>query len=221
NRAGFDPTPYNQAFRDYFTLANGRKDQRWMLSHLLSGPDFSVVAESEKVIRGVVTDADTGKGQPGLVIQLTGYYDDMMPPFPLTAKTDAQARYEIHGVRKAKSYLVQFLGDPATGYTPSQVWADDTTGYRPIAADLKVKEGVVVTGKVIDRATGKPIPGWAMAAVLSDNPFVKDYNYAKFKRPTGMPFIAASEEMDAAGTFRLVTLPGPVLLTAGPANRIL
>jgi RNA polymerase sigma factor (sigma-70 family) len=219
NRTGFDPTPYNQAFRDYFTLANGRKDQRWMQSHFLSGPDLSVVAETEKVIRGVVTDADSGEGQPGLVVRLTGYYDDMMPPFHLNAKIDADGRYEIHGARKAKSYLVQFMGDPVTGYTPSQIWAEDTTGYRPVIADLKVKKGVIVTGKVIDRATGKPIPGWAMAAVLSGNPFDKDYGYAKFQRPNGMPFVAHSTEMDSDGTFRLVTIPGPVLLMGGPNHQ--
>ncbi|HEY7153947.1 MAG TPA: hypothetical protein VH575_08290, partial [Gemmataceae bacterium] len=221
NRAGFDPKPYNQAFRDYFVRANGRKDQRWILSRLLSSPDLSIVAESEMVIRGVVKDSDTGKGQPGLVVQLTGYYDDRMPPFHPKAKTDAEGRYEIHGARKAKRYLIQFMDDTATGYTHSQVWADDTPGYQPVRADLKVKKGVIVTGKVIDRATGAAIPGGVWATVLPGNPFVKDYS--KFDTPSGAPVgapvVMHSDDMDDDGVFRLVTIPGPVLLKGGPNHQ--
>jgi RNA polymerase sigma factor (sigma-70 family) len=219
NRAGFDPTPYNQSFREHFNVINRRKDQRWVDRCLLYGPDLSFVAEPEKLIRGVVKDADTGKGQAGLKIRLTGYSDDRMPASSPEATTDAAGRYVIHGARKAESYLVQFMGDTATGYTPRGAWAVDTTGYRPVAADLAVKRGVIVTGRVIDRATGKVIPGWAAAAVLSDNPFARDYRFGSFATANGMPFIAHSGELDADGTFRLVTLPGPVLLMGGPDHR--
>jgi hypothetical protein len=186
---------------------------------LLSGPVLSIVAESEKVIRGIVRDTDTGKGQAGLEVMLTGYYDDTMPPFNPKAKTDAEGRYEIHGARKAKRYLLDSLSDSATGYTPSQIWADDTTGYQPVVADIKVKKGVIVTGKVIDRATGKAVPGWARSAVLSGNPFVKEYRYDQFFTSNGRPPLAYSRELDADGTFRLVTLPGPVLLMGGPNHQ--
>jgi hypothetical protein len=58
NRAGFDPKPYNQATID--NIPKGRRGhlERWMLS----SPDVSVIAEPEKIIRGVVTESDTGKG---------------------------------------------------------------------------------------------------------------------------------------------------------------
>lgn len=216
NRAGFDPEPYNKQFRDYFALANGRRDQRWIPAHLLYGPDIHLVAESEKVIRGNVTDADTGKGQAGLTVWLAGYGDQMNLPTSLTAKTDAEGRYTIHGARKAKRYLVQSASDETSGYTPSQVWADDTAAYHPVVADLNVKKGVVVTGKVIDGATGKAIPGWAIAAVLPGNPYIKDYKYDKFFPPSGRSLDAHSGQMDADGAYRLVTLPGPVSLSGGP-----
>jgi RNA polymerase sigma factor (sigma-70 family) len=219
NRAGFDPKPYNQAFRDHFTLANGRKDQRWMERSLLSGPDFSRVVESEKIIRGIVTDADTGNGQAGLEIVLRGYYDEMHPAFMPKAKTDAKGRYEIHGARKATRYLIDSLGDSATGYMPGQMWAEDKPGYQPVPADLKVKKGVIVTGKVIDRATGKAVPGMAAVAVLAGNPFVKEYQYDKLFGLNVMPLVARSGEMDAEGSFRLITLPGPVLLMGGPNHQ--
>jgi uncharacterized GH25 family protein len=214
NRAGFKPEPYNKAFRDHFIAANQRKDQPWMSYWMLSGADVKVVAMAEKVIRGVVKDADTGKGRPGLVVQLAGDSDGGLTPSHLKAKTDGEGRYEIRGARKAKSYRLLVASDPGAGYMPTQKWADDTTGYQPVVADLKVKKGVVITGKVIDRATGRPVPGWAAAAVLKGNPFAKDYSQISGSTPA--PVVERSEGTDADGTFRLVSIPGPVLLMGGP-----
>jgi RNA polymerase sigma factor (sigma-70 family) len=222
NRAGFDPKPYNDAFIDHFVRANRRKDQRWMERCLLTKADFSIVAEAEKTIRGIVTDTDTGKGQAGLEVCLAGYYDDMMPPIRLKAKTDAEGRYEIRGARKAQRYLIQFYNDTTTGYMASQIWADDTTGFQPVAADLKTQKGVIITGKVIDRATGESIPGWAAAAPLMGNRFAEKSE----KMDSAIPRPAAgrvvhSREMDADGAFRLLTIPGPILLMGGPDHQIL
>jgi RNA polymerase sigma factor (sigma-70 family) len=213
NRAGIDPSPYNKQFRDYYALANGRTDQRWMEYFFLHGPDVSAVAEAGKIIRGRVTDADTGNGQPGLVVRLSRTNDETAPAAS-EAKTDAAGHFEIHGIRKSRAYLVQCLDDPATGYTPSQVWVEDSAGYQPVVADLKAKKGVVVTGKVLDRATGRPVPGWAAVAVMNGNPHIKDY--PQFETPSPQPYVAHSHELDAEGNFRVVTLPGPVVLMGGP-----
>jgi len=176
NRAGFDPKPYNQAFIDYFTKANGRKDQRWMERCLLTRSDFSVVVEAEKTLRGIVRDANSGKGVAGIEVHLTGYSDDMMPPIHLKTKADAEGRYELRGARKAKSYLIQIPADTTSGYMAGQVWADDSTAYEPVVANFKVQKGVILTGKVIDRATGEAIPGWAAAAPLEGNGFAHKYD---------------------------------------------
>src|SRR5579883_1903544 len=58
NRAGFDPKPYNQAFLDRIKGMRHGNWRWWMLS----GPDVSVVAQSEKILRGTVRDVDTGAG---------------------------------------------------------------------------------------------------------------------------------------------------------------
>jgi hypothetical protein len=156
---------------------------------------------------------------PGLVVLLTSYDDDRVQYLDLKARTDAQGRYEIHGAHKSKRYLVQIASDPAAGTMASELWADDTAGYQPVRADLKVKKGVIVTGKVIDGATGEALPGWAMAAALDGNPFARDYPKITMTTTDLMQFVAHSKEMDADGTFRLVTLPGPVLLMGGPDHR--
>jgi RNA polymerase sigma factor (sigma-70 family) len=212
NRTGFDPKPYNQANMERDREGRRSVNWRWFL---LSGPDFSVVVESEKVIRGVVTDVDTGKGRPGLEVLLTHYKDEPLEDGP-KAKTDAQGRYEIHGARKAKSYLLAVPCDPATATMSSQVWVEGTDGYRPVTANIRVKKGVLLTGKILDGTTGESLPGFVMAAVLRGNPFVKDYPTFK---PLFMAQCDSSGRTDADGTFRLVIIPGPLLLMANEASR--
>ncbi|HEY7423087.1 MAG TPA: sigma-70 family RNA polymerase sigma factor [Gemmataceae bacterium] len=210
NRAGLDPKPFNKAVLDHVNdIHENHLNYRWAI---LSGPDVSVVAEAEKVIRGVVTDADTGKGQRGIIVRVMRYSDEFVH-FPPEGKTDAEGRYEIHGVCKTKRYLLAIDSNPATAYMASQVWADDTTGYQPVTADLKVKKGVIVTGKMIDRATGEAIPGAVMVAVLRGNPFVKDY--PKFDAMINTPW-ESSDSTDGQSAFRVVIIPGPVLLMAKP-----
>jgi RNA polymerase sigma factor (sigma-70 family) len=214
NRTGFDPKPYNQVNID----RDGRRSINWRW-WILSGPDFSVVAETEKVIRGIVQDADTGEGRAGLEVLLTSYKDEPLQD-ALKAKTDAQGHYEIHGARKAKSYLITVPCDPATATMTSQVWTDDTPEYRPVIANLKVKKGVIVTGKVIDGTTGECLLGDVMGVVLRGNPFVKDYpEFASLF----MSQCHSYSDTDASGSFRLVVIPGPVLLMGrgGGRSRIL
>jgi RNA polymerase sigma factor (sigma-70 family) len=205
NRAGFDPQPINQAHLE--TISKNHRNWRWSVLH---GPAVSVVAQPEKVIHGTVKDADTGKGQPGILVRLTEDSDELVQ-HPPEARTDARGRYEIHGVRKTKKYLVSVDCNPDTGTMASQVWATDTAGYQPVPADIQIKKGVIVTGKLLDATSAKPVRGEVMAAVLRGNPFVKDYPH--FSDRGFLPFDSFCHT-DADGVYRVVTIPGPMLLMA-------
>ncbi|HEY7154362.1 MAG TPA: sigma-70 family RNA polymerase sigma factor [Gemmataceae bacterium] len=205
NRVGFDPKPYNQITIDNIPKGQDHLSSQW----LLYGPELSVVAESEKIIRGAVKDADTDKGRPSVMVRLTRREGGLLRVMP-EARTDAQGRYEIRGARKMKRYMLEVSGDTTAGYVPAQVWAADSAGYEPIRADIAVKKGVIITGKMLDGATGKPVAGHAMAAVLLNNPFVKDY--PAFGSSAWFPM----QPTNADGIFRVVAIPGPVLLMGGP-----
>ncbi len=205
NRAGFDPKPYNQATADNIPKEMERFSNRW----LLYGPDATFAAEAEKIVRGTVKDADTGAVRPGVLVQLTRDGNDLVRVM-LKAHTDAQGRYEIRGVRKSTRYMVEVGADTAAGFMPSNVWAADTPGYLPVSADIKVKKGVIVKGKMIDGATGKPVRGHAMIAVLNNNPFAKAF--PSFGASAWFPM----QQTGADGSFRLVAIPGHVLLMGGP-----
>ncbi|HEY7154359.1 MAG TPA: sigma-70 family RNA polymerase sigma factor [Gemmataceae bacterium] len=202
-RPNFDPKPFNQAVLD-----NTSKDRLQYLGQgrSLHGPDVTFVAEPEKILRGIVKEADTGKGRPNVLVHLY-----QRRGVELQARTDAKGRYEIRSARKAKSYNLVVPSDPLTGYIGYQIKAEDTPGYQPVAADITVKKGVIITGKMIDRATGKPVDGHMTFDALRDNPFVKEYPGFD---STSWYSVGAT---DANGVFRIVTIPGPVLLMGGPS----
>jgi RNA polymerase sigma factor (sigma-70 family) len=204
NRPGFDPKPYNQATEDKLTMpfAFG---PRW----LLYGPEPAVVAEAEKPIRGVVKDKDTGKPRAGVKVTLSRYGEDLASII-LSATTDSEGRYEIHSARKSKAYMVEVTSDTASGHMAAQGRADDVAGYEPITIDLAVKKGVIVTGRVIDKGTGKPIPGHVRTDALNANPYVKEY--PEYESSAWMK----SESTGPDGTFRTVAFPGAVILMGGP-----
>lgn len=204
NRDGFDPKPYNQA-TDKGVAPFGLELARW----LLHGPELSLIAQAEKPIRGVMRDKDTGKPRPGVLVSLSRYGNDLAPII-LTGTTDAEGRYEIRGARKAKAYMVEVASDTATGHMAAQFRAEDTAGYAPIIIDLAVKKGVIVTGRVIDKGTGKPVPARVLADALHANPHVKDYP----EYESSAVLLPAQTGSD--GTFRVVAFPGPVLLMASP-----
>jgi hypothetical protein len=208
NRRGFDPRPYDEARINNIPKGSERFDNRW----LLHGPDSTVVADAEKPIRGTVKEADTGRGRPGIEVRLIRNGHKLLRVMPHT-KTDAKGCYELRGARKAASYMLQVASDPAAGYMGCQAEVADTPGNEPVTGDIRVAKGVVITGRVIDKSTGNPVPGFVLAGVLSDNAYVKDY--PKFDSPASLE----NSDTADAGRFRVVTIPGPVLLMGGPDLR--
>jgi RNA polymerase sigma factor (sigma-70 family) len=206
-RPGFDPTPYNRE-----TLEKLKSPYSELGYHpMLYPPDTAIVAEAEKPIRGVVTDAATGKPRAGVRVRVRETRNFRMPE--LTATTDEGGKYEIHGARKAASYDVYVKRDPATGFIGRTVKAKDTPAYEPIVADIPTTKGIVLTGKLIDDTTGEPVNGFVCVGVLYDNESAKAR--PEFDSPDCYDF-ANTEN----GVYRTVVPPGPILVMAGvtPSN---
>ncbi len=212
NRPSFDPTPYNQAVRDKLPSFLARQNGRGMFNSpwLLHGPEPAVIAESEKILRGVVKAEDTGTARPGVEVRVA-IDDNGLLRVPVEASTDAQGRYEIRGARKARRYQIKVASDVAAGYLNREVWVADAPGYQPITTEITVQKGVIITGKMIDGATGKPIGGNITAAPLLENPYVKGY--------PGFTWYGWQSSAGDDGTFRVLAIPGPMLLMAGPRHR--
>jgi hypothetical protein len=126
-----------------------------------------------------------------------------------SATTDAAGRYEIRGVPKQNSYSLSVYADLPAGLLGRQVTVADTNDYSPVAADIAVTrltQASVVTGRIIDAATGKGIRGDIHLAALADNAVARMLPHHYYDHST-----STAED----GTFRIVTIPGPVLLMGG------
>lgn len=205
-RAGLDPKPHNEA-----TLGLQPKTGEkltWDSNPILSAPDFTLALDAEKPVRGRVTDAKTGKPRAGVEVTLRS--DNGVTRASHRATTGADGRYELRGAKKLPTYVVSVREDAEAGYLPAQTEAKDTVGYEPVGADIACQKGVIVTGTVRNKATGRPVPGTRlMAHVLAGNTFAKRYpslgQFAALKDGTGRP----------DGTYRVLVIPGPVLLDCG------
>lgn len=210
-RNGFDPNPYNAA-----TLALRPKDApeqlSWDFNPLLLGPDPTVIAQTEKPIRGVVTVVDSEKPRAAVRVRID--QDDGTQLNFAEATTDRDGRYEIHGAFKAPSYTLTVESDPATGMVRRSVTVPDSPGYETVVVDIKTARGVIITGLVTDQATGKPMPGRVEVGLLFDNPHARKPEYASL----GGNRI---EYTGLDGMFRIVAIPGRVLLMAQPNSSLL
>ncbi len=209
NREGFNAKPYNDEMRN--KMPRGMELQPG-INLVLQGPDPTIVAEREKPIRGVVKEADTGRALTGVRVSLQ-IANSGLNGVP-TAITDADGRYELHGIRKARSYTLQVRSNPAAGLLGRQLRVADSSGYEPITADVPVARGVVITGRILDASTGKGLYGYATVGILSDNAFIRS-------RPEFAEANSYADFQDTAedGTFRVVSIPGRVLLMGGPVRQ--
>lgn len=201
-REKFDLTPYNrltiQALKDEYAAFLGRH-------YLLYPPTPEVVAEAEKPVRGVVTD-EAGRPVAGVRVHVRS--DKMADRDDKTTVTDAAGKYEVRGLRKLAGYRVSVARDVGRGLLGRTITVRDTTGYEPVVVDATLMRGIVLTGRITDGGTGRPIPGYACVGVLFDNEYA---NKPGFDSPDCYDDAYAKGD----GVYRTVVPPGPVIVMVG------
>jgi hypothetical protein len=163
----------------------------------LRGPSFEYVAEPDRLIEGTVREAGTGKPVAGATVVVGGNTG--------SALSDAQGRYRVRGLHKAQRYSLHVTPPKnASLIGRSASVAEGPARLEPLRADVELLRGVVVTGRVLDKVTGKGVESTVAFHPLPANPFAK-------KAPRDL---AMYTQTDPQGRFRLVSLPGPGVLTA-------
>ncbi|MFI5454407.1 MAG: sigma-70 family RNA polymerase sigma factor [Isosphaerales bacterium] len=118
----------------------------------LVGATFEEIVGPTKPITGVVRLKGTGKPLAG--VQIVG-----AEPATWTevwAETDAQGRFQLFGLPKGTSYEVRAA--PRPGIDPflgASMTVTDTEGLKRIETTLELPKGIIVTGRMIDTATGR------------------------------------------------------------------
>jgi RNA polymerase sigma factor (sigma-70 family) len=197
-RPGFDPKPYNQAAGDFVAGHDAEN------TPLLYGSKFEFVATPTRVIEGTILDVDTGKPIAGARIWTnTGYNSGV------NAVSDAQGLYKLTGLPKRSEYLVGVSppSDKEGNLLSRTIAVAGPEGLGPIKQDIELAHGVVVTGRIVDKVTGKGVRGGVRFAPLPDNKFFgKKPGYDGYRRDRTMT------PSDAEGNFRIVIIPGSGVL---------
>jgi hypothetical protein len=166
----------------------------------LVGATFDTTAGPTKPIVGDVRLKGSGKPVEGAIVRGA----DPGTHTAVTARTDAAGRFRLDGVPKGEYYRIQV--NPRQGIDSFlRRWEiiDDTEGTKPIEAAIEVSPGVIVTGRLVDKATGRTVP-----------PADVEYTKAPDNVTTG-DSLAFSRLADAA--FGLTVPPGRGMIAGAAA----
>jgi hypothetical protein len=196
-RAGLDPKPYNEA-------ANSRLPEEFRNKGdmpILHGPEASLVVEAGRVVEGVVKDLKTGKPLAGFTVStIFGFGDGVY------GVTDAKGKYRLEGLPQEKTYQVYATPPDSSAYLRRSGSAEALPGTAPVRIDIELAKGVVVSGRVIDRQTGKGVEGGIRFAPLADNKFFGKPGFDGYRHDRTM------QGVDRDGKFRVATIPGKSLV---------
>jgi hypothetical protein len=169
--------------------------------HGLYPAGFTFLLAPTKPIVGTVRDRKTGKPVAGVLVAHSNYH--------ARATTNEKGEYRIIGAPKQPTYMMAVGGGkgvPYLDYTRFDI--RDTPGLEPLRVDFDLERGVEISGKVLDRLTGKPVRGSVSYFLPRDNPNAKDYITL-----SGLKFIISKwGEIGPDGSFSVLGIPGPAVL---------
>jgi RNA polymerase sigma factor (sigma-70 family) len=166
----------------------------------LFGDTFVQHLGPTKPIVGTVRDRKTGRPIAGAV------EEDASGSYRANAVTDANGRYRLVGLPKMEKYPVAVGGKPGVPYFDASNWEiADTPGLEPLTLDFELDRGVEVTGRLTDKATGKPVPGEVRYFERGDNPVARE-------RPKSGRVVGEWGPVQKDGRFRTLVDPGASVL---------
>lgn len=196
-REGFDPAEINKAV----VGRTSAEERRLRQPPLLYGPRITFVVESARRIEGTVREAGSGKPIAGVSIMTLAGYNN-----PIMAFTNKDGRYQLAGVPKMKEYLFTAWVPENNSWLRSGAHIKDREGLQPIIVDFIMARGIVVSGRVIDRTTGKGVKGSIRFVPLPGNKFADKPGYNSYQRD------GLISDVGGDGRFQLAVMPGPIAL---------
>jgi RNA polymerase sigma factor (sigma-70 family) len=159
---------------------------------------FDFVIAPSRPVMGTVRDKASGKPLAGVTV--TWLNRDRSQ-----ATTDADGRYHLEGVGR---YEEQGFAAERMPYFNLTRFIPESPGAEPLTVDFELERGIVLTGRLIDKVTGKPVQGRVSYMALANNPHAKDYQAI---RETHF-YPGDWGHTRADGSFTVLAIPGPGLL---------
>ena len=212
-----------------------RRERSQELPVLLFGSTVELTVDPARTVAGVVREARTGRPLPGVSVWSDGSG---------IVSTDSQGQYRLHRTDNSDQILVGASDDFYSRFNPSRPIlgavrrVDGVSGLGEAVVDFDLSPGVVVTGRVLEDVTGRPmvayprdncgVPGDLTAAWVYYLPLAANRTafggqvgayYERIKRAEGGAEGLYVGIVGAEGAFRAVVPPGPgVLLVAAEAG---
>ncbi|HET6880462.1 MAG TPA: carboxypeptidase-like regulatory domain-containing protein [Pirellulales bacterium] len=205
NREGFEADKYNQAAQAGMVPMMRRPG---MLPRL-TGPVFDHIAEIELVVRGVVFTGPDRKPVAKAVVGASGGGMNLGGGSnPISAQADEQGAFELRGLRRSQGALLSVYAPRGSNLLFRALQLDLAPGQTVVNVEVEMKEGIVVEGRVFDQATGRGVNSGVHFVPLPGNEYFNQPGYGS--KVMGM----ASNLTDDEGQFRLLVMPGPLVLMA-------
>ncbi len=187
------------------------------------GARFEHVAGPTRAIEGVVRDQDNTKPLAGIMVR--GELSLGNPIVYVHSITDAEGHYRLVGLPRGREGHVlavppcdfPVLGslkaelkvprDEELPYLPARMTIVETREAGPLHLDIKMKRGVWITGRVLDRATLKPVHAYVHYFVYLDNPALEAFPGSRLHMDN-YHFTLKD------GTYHCVAFPGSGVLAA-------
>jgi RNA polymerase sigma factor (sigma-70 family) len=195
------------------------------------GATFEHVAGPTRPIVGVVRDRETGRPLADILVYAKRNFARQAST--VRTITDADGRYRLVGLPLGREgELVaapacdlsagrnwwgidpRLPADRCPPYFQAEVTVPKSPGTEPVQLDIALSRGVRVTGRILDKDTGKPVSGRVAYFVFDDN--THRNSDPDLDRRWNLHFT------NVDGVFRLVIPPGPGVLAAyvfGPYAR--
>jgi hypothetical protein len=147
----------------------------------------------------------TGKPLAGVRVKGRIVSRDVAMRWDIEAVSDEKGRYRLTGFPKTDSYWLGVVPENRTTYLPQVRELNDTESMTPLEADFDLVCGVRLGGRLIDKATGKPVAGTVSYALLPGNA-----RYLDVGRPGGLVerSIAQQQVVKEDGSFEMTVFPG-------------
>jgi RNA polymerase sigma factor (sigma-70 family) len=192
-QAGFDAAPVNKAVRDRTPAMMRLPGQL----QLLYGPELTYVVPASRSIEGTVREAGSSNPVAGYVVSVIVGYGES-----IRAISDKDGRYKLVGVPKERQYVPHAEPPPGSSWLRSGARIDDTEGVQPLSVDFTVARGVLLSGRILDKTTGKGVKGSIRFVPLPGNKFAGKPGYDSYK------YERLVSEVGADGRFQLAVIPG-------------
>jgi beta-lactamase regulating signal transducer with metallopeptidase domain/protocatechuate 3,4-dioxygenase beta subunit len=176
------------------------------------GADFTYTSNPGRLIEGVVRDARTKRPMAGVSVHSWRFAgSDFVDTRQLKTVSDANGRFRLVGMPKGKGNIVIAVPNDDQPYFMREASVGDPPGIGPVPVEIELHRGVMITGKITDKATGKPVADARLHYLpFLENTFVQAF--PEFDKDGNVEGFQTRYTTGADGTYKLVGMAGRAIV---------